>query len=104
MTNDEMIKSFIPSELQQKTTAPIPLDAREDKNYQAAPLHPMLAFDIRSPEEIKKQVEIAKNTANFFKNHWTWFYVAAAIGMYRAYTASRVNAAIFRIDKKLREK
>lgn len=92
-------------EFQNKITPPLSLSPLSDeKNLEPIAIHPLLNLDVRTPDDIKKQIDSAKKTAEYFKNHWTWFYVAAAIALYRTWTATKVNAAIFRIDRKLNGK
>lgn len=89
-------------EFQNKPTVPLSLSPLTEDRPIA--IHPLLNFDNRTPEEVRRQIDSAKKTAEYFKNHWTWFYVAALIALYRTWTASRVNAAIFRIDRRLNGK
>lgn len=90
-------------EFQTKKSDPLPLFPLQTQRM--TPLeNPLVKFDLRSPDQIKEQVKIAKDVADFFKNHWLWFYVAATVAIYRTVTSTRVNAAIFRIDRALSQK
>jgi uncharacterized protein YydD (DUF2326 family) len=90
---------------QQKNLPPSPLKTTENTNQKASIIyHPLIKFDTRTPEELKKQIKIAEEIAKFFKNHWLFFYITIFIGFYRAYKASQTNAAIMRIDKEIKEK
>jgi hypothetical protein len=87
-------------EMQSKAKPALPLIPLETPRMTKIqnPIEPMVSL---SPQEISRQVKIAKEVAEFFKNHWLWFYMAAGLAFYRGVTATRVNAAIFRIDRAL---
>jgi hypothetical protein len=67
-------------------------------------IHPLANFDIRSPEELSRQIKLVENLAKIAKNHWLFFYITLFIGLYKAYKVSQTNAAIMRIDKEIKER
>jgi hypothetical protein len=94
------IDRLLPEELQQKAQPPIPL--RPLDAPKPSLVNPIAVFDVRTPEQIKKQIKLAEETAKFFKSHWLFFYITLLIGLYRSYKTAQTNAAIMRIDKQIK--
>jgi hypothetical protein len=62
--------------------------------------HPLIAFDTRTPDELKKQIKAAEDTAKFFKSHWVFFYLSTAFALWRGYTQRQTEKAIKRLASK----
>jgi len=106
MADYDDIDSFLPEEFQTQTSPQIPLapTPAEAQLGPVAPAHPMLNFDIRTPEQLKAQIKIAEETAKFFKSHWLWFYVSIGVAAYRAHLQADTNRSVRRLAIELDKK
>jgi hypothetical protein len=87
----------------QNTEVP-PLLARPSIYAFEMPLHPLMSFSKKSPEELKVEAEKLQNTANALKGHWAFVFLGLGLTMFNYYRNIDTNRTLREIRNYVRAK